>query len=50
MNSAEFEYMLVHKYGTSDYTALQKMVNSKDISDSMTSFLDFLNSVVTQEG
>lgn len=50
MNSAEFEYMLVHKYGTSDYTALQKMVNSKDISDSMTSFLDFLNSVVTPEG
>lgn len=50
MNSAELEYMLIHKYGSSDYTAVSKMLNSKAINDSMTSFLSFLQTAVKQDG
>lgn len=45
MNIQEFDYMLRHKYGTSDFTALGKMFNSTDKSDSMTSFFYLLENI-----
>lgn len=39
INNEEFNYMLRHKYGSADYTALANMFNSTSINDSMTSFL-----------
>lgn len=44
---AEFKYMLRHKYGSDDYTALAKMFSSKNINDSMASFIKFLKDVST---
>lgn len=41
-NIAELNYMLTHKYGSSDASALLRMFNSTNINDSMTSFLGFL--------
>ena len=46
-SKAEFKYMLRHKYGSDDYVALSKMFSSRDITDSMTSFLKFLRDVST---
>lgn len=43
--SDEFEYMLKHKYGSSDWEALSRMVNSTNEKDSMTSFLNFLETI-----
>lgn len=45
INSDEFEYMLLHKYGSSDYEALKQMVESVDEKDSMSSFIRFLNTI-----
>lgn len=38
----EFNYMLRHKYGSTDYEALSRMFSSTSFQDSMTSFLQFL--------
>ena len=45
INNEEFNYMLRHKYGSADYTALTNMFNSTSINDSMTSFLAFLKNI-----
>lgn len=45
INSEEFNYMLRSKYGSTDYSALAKMFNSTDITDSMSSFINFLSTV-----
>lgn len=45
INNDEFNYMLRHKYGSADYTALANMFNSVSIEDSMSSFLAFLKNV-----
>lgn len=41
----EFDYMLRHKYGSTDVDALKQMVNSTDEADSMGSFMYFLNTI-----
>ena len=46
LHKEEFEYMLKHKYGSSDWEALRQMMQSTDDSDSINSFLYFLNNVV----
>lgn len=46
MNRDEFEYMLMSKYGNSDWRSLSKMINSKNIDDSMTTFINFLGTIV----
>ena len=43
---AELNYMLLHKYGSTDAKALSYMFDSVDIKDSMSSFITFLNSAV----
>lgn len=45
MHIEEFDYMLKHKYGSTDVDALRQMVNSTDETDSMSSFLYFLNTI-----
>lgn len=42
----ELEYMLNHKYGSSDWEAIKQMVQSTDDTDSISSFLFFLNNIV----
>ena len=46
MHKEEFEYMLTHKYGSSDWTALQQMMQSTDRTDSIGSFIYFLDNIV----
>ena len=46
MHKEEFEYMLTHKYGSSDWTALQQMMQSTDQTDSIGSFIFFLDNIV----
>jgi len=46
MHKEEFEYMLTHKYGSSDWTALQQMMQSTDQTDSIGSFIYFLDNIV----
>lgn len=46
IHKEEFEYMLKHKYGSSDWEALRQMIQSTDDSDSINSFLYFLDNVV----
>lgn len=41
----ELNYMLRHKYGSTDASALARMFNSRSRNDSMTSFLTFLRDV-----
>lgn len=41
----EFDYMLTHKYGSADADALRQMINSTDETDSINSFLYFLNTI-----
>lgn len=50
MHIEEFDYMLKHKYGSTDADALRQMVNSTDESDSMSSFLYFLNNITNAKG
>ena len=45
MHVQEFDYMLSHKYGSTDADALRMMINSTDQSDSIGSFLFFLNTI-----
>lgn len=46
IHKEEFEYMLKHKYGSSDWESLRQMIQSTDDSDSMSSFLYFLDNIV----
>lgn len=46
IHKEEFEYMLKHKYGSSDWETLRQMMQSTDDSDSINSFLYFLNNIV----
>ena len=46
IHKEEFEYMLTHKYGSSDWTALQQMMQSTDQTDSIGSFIYFLDNIV----
>ena len=41
-----FNYMLVEKYGNSGADALLKMIESSDVKDSMTTFMQFLDNIV----
>lgn len=41
----EFDYMLRHKYGCSNWEALKQMVQSTDQADSISSFMFFLNNI-----
>lgn len=41
-----FNYMLVEKYGSAGAEALLKMLTSTNVEDSMTTFIQFLNSIV----
>lgn len=41
----EFDYMLMHKYGSSDHKALNAMFQSTDKSDSMNTFITFLKTI-----
>lgn len=45
----ELNYMLRHKYGSTDAEALVKMFNSTSIKDSMSSFILFLN-IISDNG
>lgn len=49
IHGEEFEYMLKHKYGSSDWEALKQMIQSTDSVDSMNSFIFFLNNI-TKDG
>ena len=46
INSDEFEFMLQHKYGSSDWEALKRMMDSTSTKDSIGSFLQFLKTIV----
>lgn len=46
IHTEEFDYMLKHKYGSSDWEALRQMIQSTDDADSINSFLFFLNNIV----
>ena len=46
-NVEELNYMLLHKYGSTDADALSRMFSSTSDKDSMTSFIYFLNNVST---
>lgn len=41
-----FNYMLVEKYGNSGADSLLKMLESSDVKDSMTTFMQFLDNIV----
>ena len=45
IHNEEFEYMLKHKYGSSDWEALRQMMQSTDDTDSIGSFIFFLNNI-----
>lgn len=47
INSDEFNYMLRHKYGSTDAQALNQMFSSTSVEDSMSSFIRFLKDVST---
>lgn len=41
----ELDYLLLNKYGDTDYRAMQQMFNSSALEDSMSSFVDFLRTL-----
>lgn len=45
IHTEEFDYMLRNKYGSSDWEALRQMVQSTDETDSINSFLYFLQNI-----
>ncbi len=45
IHAEEFDYMLQHKYGCSNWEALKQMVQSTDSTDSISSFMFFLNNI-----
>lgn len=46
IHTEEFDYMLKHKYGSADWEALRQMMQSTDETDSINSFMYFLNNIV----